>query len=64
LCEARKRLGLCVLNYVVTSNHIHLLVREGGDNVCLMGDPIFPIFPVTVAQPWRGTPVRGKLCRR
>ena len=33
LCEARKRLGLCVLNYVVTSNHIHLLVREGGDNV-------------------------------
>jgi hypothetical protein len=29
--EARKRFGLCVLDYRVTSNHIHLLVydREG-----------------------------------
>jgi len=27
LYEAKKRFGLCVLNYVVTSNHIHLLVR-------------------------------------
>jgi putative transposase len=31
LFEARKRFGLCVLNYVVTSNHIHLLVRDRGD---------------------------------
>jgi putative transposase len=33
LFEARKRFGLCVLNYMVTSNHIHLLVydREGRD---------------------------------
>ena len=23
--EAKKRLGLCVLNYMVTSNHVHLL---------------------------------------
>ena len=30
LFEARKRHGLCVLNYVVTSNHIHLLVRDQG----------------------------------
>ncbi|MGB5538835.1 MAG: transposase [Gammaproteobacteria bacterium] len=30
LFEARKRYGLCVLNYVVTSNHIHLLVRDQG----------------------------------
>jgi putative transposase len=30
LFEARKRFGLCVLNYVVTSNHIHLLVRDQG----------------------------------
>jgi putative transposase len=30
LFEARKRYGLCVLNYVVTSNHIHLLVRDRG----------------------------------
>ena len=28
LYEARKRYGLCVLNYTVTSNHVHLLVRE------------------------------------
>ena len=30
LFEAKKRFGLCVLNYLVTSNHIHLLVRDGG----------------------------------
>jgi hypothetical protein len=31
LSEAKKRFGLCVLDYMVTSNHIHLLVygREG-----------------------------------
>ncbi len=30
LFEARKRFGLCVLNYIATSNHIHLLVRDRG----------------------------------
>lgn len=30
LYEARKRYDLCVLNYTVTSNHIHLLVRDRG----------------------------------
>jgi len=30
LFEARKRYGLCVLNYIVTSNHIHLLVHDRG----------------------------------
>lgn len=30
LFEARKRYGLSVLNYTVTSNHIHLLVRDNG----------------------------------
>ena len=30
LFEAKKRYGLCVLNYIVTSNHIHLLVRDRG----------------------------------
>ncbi|MDH3561440.1 MAG: transposase [Gammaproteobacteria bacterium] len=30
LYQARRRYGLCVLNYVVTSNHIHLLVRDQG----------------------------------
>lgn len=33
LFEARKRFGLCVLNYIITSNHIHLLVKDTGDNV-------------------------------
>lgn len=30
LFEARKRFGLCVLNYQVTCNHVHLLVRDRG----------------------------------
>ena len=33
LFEARKRFGLCVLNYMVTSNHIHLLVKDTGQGV-------------------------------
>ena len=28
LFEAKKRYGLCVLNYTVTSNHVHLLIYE------------------------------------
>ncbi len=31
LYEARKRYGLLVLNYVITSNHIHLLVKDQGN---------------------------------
>src|ERR687891_3009365 len=31
--EAKKRLGLSVLNYTVTSNHIHLLVNDTGSDV-------------------------------
>jgi len=31
LCCARERYGLCVLNYVVTSNHVHLLVKDRGE---------------------------------
>ena len=30
LFEAKKRYGLCVLNYMATSNHIHLLVIDNG----------------------------------
>lgn len=33
LFEVKKRYGLCVLNYVVTSNHIHLLVKDTGESV-------------------------------
>ena len=32
LYEAKKRYGLCVLNYIVTSNHIHLLVKDTKEN--------------------------------
>lgn len=31
LFEARRRFGLCVLNYIVTRNHVHLLVRDRGE---------------------------------
>jgi len=31
LFEARRRYGLCVLNYIVTSNHIHLMVKDTAD---------------------------------
>ena len=34
LFEARKRYGLSILDYIVTSNHIHLLVRDTG-NSCI-----------------------------
>ena len=30
LYESRKRYGLCVLDYIITSNHIHLLVLDRG----------------------------------
>ncbi|MBC2713830.1 MAG: transposase [Desulfobacteraceae bacterium] len=33
LFEAKKRYGLCILNYTVTSNHIHLLVYNGKANI-------------------------------
>jgi len=33
LFEAKKRFGLRILNYVVTSNHIHLLVIDNGPDV-------------------------------
>jgi putative transposase len=33
LYEAKKRYGLCVLNYIATSNHIHLLVVDTEEGV-------------------------------
>ena len=30
LFQAKKRYGLRILNYMVTSNHVHLLVADGG----------------------------------
>jgi REP element-mobilizing transposase RayT len=35
LFEARKRYGLCILNFTVTSNHVHLLVFDSGDKKAL-----------------------------
>jgi len=31
--EAKKRFGLSVLNYAVTCNHVHLLVKDTGQDV-------------------------------
>jgi putative transposase len=38
LFEARKRFSLCALNYIATSNHVHLLVcdRGKGENSLIM----------------------------
>ena len=33
LFEAKKRFGLCVVDYIVTSNHNHLLVKDTGQDV-------------------------------
>jgi len=33
LFEARRRFGLCVLNFVVTSNHVHVLVQDTTEGV-------------------------------
>ncbi len=30
LFEAKKRFGLCVLDYIVTSNQIHLFAKDSG----------------------------------
>ena len=31
--DAKKRFGLSVLNYIITSNHVHLLIKDTGPNV-------------------------------
>ena len=33
LFQAKKRFGLCALNYMATSNHVHLLVKDTGRDV-------------------------------
>lgn len=37
LFEVKKRFGLCVLDYMVTSNHVHLLVKDTGKGVIARG---------------------------
>jgi putative transposase len=47
--QAKKRFGLCVLNYMVTSNHIHLLVKDtGAFTVIISLATIFPLVAVAV----------------
>ncbi len=45
LSEARCRFGLCVLDYTVTSNHIHLLVRDQGRGEIARGMQLGRILP-------------------
>lgn len=33
LFQAKKRYGLCILDYMVTCNHVHLVVRDDGSDV-------------------------------
>lgn len=33
LFEAKKRFGLCILDYAITSNHIHLLLKDRDDGI-------------------------------
>jgi putative transposase len=33
ILEAKKRLGLSVLNYMITLNHVHLFIKDTGPNV-------------------------------
>jgi hypothetical protein len=33
LFEAKKRFGLCVLDYMITSDHVHLLVKDRSPDV-------------------------------
>ena len=40
LFEASKRSGLCILNYIITSNHIHLLVRDPGQGEIKISMPL------------------------
>ena len=37
LFEARKRYGLSILNFIATSNHVHLLIRDTGSDTITRG---------------------------
>ena len=41
--EVKKRFGLSVLNYMVTSNHIHLLVKDTGRHVIPQSMPLLSL---------------------
>jgi putative transposase len=56
LCEARKRYGLCVLDYTATSNHIHLLVRDHGREEIAAG---MQLIEGQTAHPFNRRKARG-----
>ena len=45
LFEAKKRFGLSVLNYMITSNHVHLLIKDTGPNVIADSMQLIPAAP-------------------
>jgi Transposase IS200 like len=51
--EAQKRFGLAVLNYMITSNHVHLLIKDTGPNV--IADSIQLIAGRTAQEAIKGT---------
>ena len=56
LYEARKRYGLCVLDYTATSNHIHLLVRDQGRHEIAAS---MQLIAGCTAQPFNRRKARG-----
>ena len=58
LYEARKRFGLCVLNDVVTSNHIDLLVKDTEEGVIARSVQLCRQSERTGVQPKKGSPGR------
>jgi len=55
LFQAKKRYGLCILNYIVTSNHIHLLVYANDKR-----DVIPRSIQLTASRPAREYNIRKK----
>ena len=54
LFEARRRFGLVVLNYTVTSNHVHLIIKDDGDRTvipCSIGLIAGRTAPIRAASP-------------
>src|SRR5688500_11912835 len=57
LFQAKERFGLSVLNYTITCNHVHLLVKDTGSNVIAESMQLIripkPVPIVPVVQPLR-----------
>jgi putative transposase len=55
LFEAKKRFGLSVLDYIVTSNHVYLMVKDTGSNV--IAESMQPAGDIAFADNVRGIDV-------